>query len=588
MKLSTKHTLACMLLSGTALMAPGAFAETTLQALDGSFEMMGTEVTFDEENFFLQTPQGELIVRREFVNCLGDDCPTEDVPIEVAPDDRVTLVSLDGSFELAGSLLELTSTDFVIQTGQGSVTVRREFVTCEGAPCPAIDADRVNFVIAVADVAGADLVSKVVQDFAASKDLTVTQSMGQGANLETILVGNLQGQEIANINVVAMTSQDALKGVMDGSVAFALNQSEATAAQVSELAGEAVSDVSTVLNATTIGLDAISFVTHAKNRINVVNMDVMHDIMTGDVTNWSELGGADAPINVQMLSGNAGVTQQLKARMLEDDELASTHNIHQTAAALNAAIAADENAIGVVYRSQNAAGKPLDLVSQCSIFFDNSDFSVQTEEYPLTVRWNLHTLADTQMPDFAASINDFMVTDFGQQTVASAGLVAQELRVRAIKDQGARMLTSVLASGNGTRTAQVTREYLAEIANAERLSTSLRFLTGAASLDAKALADIKRISSVVRSDEYEGYELLVIGFTDSVGSVANNLSLSNRRAAAVRDILLSENVGYLDRSTVSTFGMGPIAPVNCNDVATGRELNRRVEIWIRPKAEATG
>ncbi|MEJ6403150.1 phosphate ABC transporter substrate-binding/OmpA family protein [Yoonia sp. 2307UL14-13] len=575
MVIGARKKLICLLLSGTSLIPSGALAETTLRALDGSFEMKGQSVTFDESSYFLQTPQGELVVQREFVTCIGDGCPVDETVENV--DDRIILTSLDGSFELNGTLLQVTASDFVVQTGDGSVTIQREFVRCEGAACPTSEVDRADFKIAVGDTLAAELLSKVITDFAESKDFSVTLSMGGADQISTILVGDERGQEVANISLEQIAPAEAIAAVQRGEAAFALTQGTLSATDEDD-------DTDATLTETTIGLDGIAFVVHPENRINVLEMEDLRSVLTGGVTNWSDLGGADAPIAVHVLAESSGANAQLRNRLLSGQALSTGVRVHDTAVDLNTAIGADPYAIGAVYRSQIIDSKPLDLVSSCNIFFDNSDFSIQTEEYPLTIRWNQYMADDDAMPEFAKNIGDFIVTDFGQRSVASQGLVAQELRVLPIKDQGARILTSVLAGDATALQANVTRAYLGETANAERLSTSLRFLTGSSQLDQKAIDDVKRISSVVRSDAYEGYEVLIFGFTDSVGSDTNNITLAERRANAVRDILLAENVGFLDDDVVSTFGMGPIAPVDCNDTAEGRELNRRVEIWIRPKA----
>jgi outer membrane protein OmpA-like peptidoglycan-associated protein len=65
------------------------------------------------------------------------------------------------------------------------------------------------------------------------------------------------------------------------------------------------------------------------------------------------------------------------------------------------------------------------------------------------------------------------------------------------------------------------------------------------------------------------------GYTDSVGSDATNLSLSERRAGAVQSALLKMGVPS-DR--LATHAYGEENPVASNDSAAGRQLNRRVEI----------
>lgn len=70
----------------------------------------------------------------------------------------------------------------------------------------------------------------------------------------------------------------------------------------------------------------------------------------------------------------------------------------------------------------------------------------------------------------------------------------------------------------------------------------------------------------------------VEGHTDSVGTDAYNQRLSERRANAVRDYMVSEGI---DASRISTVGYGESKPVADNDTAEGRAENRRVEIIPR-------
>ncbi|MBM4246488.1 MAG: OmpA family protein [Deltaproteobacteria bacterium] len=67
----------------------------------------------------------------------------------------------------------------------------------------------------------------------------------------------------------------------------------------------------------------------------------------------------------------------------------------------------------------------------------------------------------------------------------------------------------------------------------------------------------------------------VRGFTDSVGSKDYNLRLSDRRAATVKNFLVSQGV---PASRLTTKGFGMADPVASNDTADGRAQNRRVEL----------
>jgi OOP family OmpA-OmpF porin len=66
------------------------------------------------------------------------------------------------------------------------------------------------------------------------------------------------------------------------------------------------------------------------------------------------------------------------------------------------------------------------------------------------------------------------------------------------------------------------------------------------------------------------------GHTDSVGSVAHNQALSERRAAAVRRHLI--DVSGVAASRIQIWGYGATRPAYPNDTAEGRRGNRRTEI----------
>src|SRR6188768_940531 len=78
-------------------------------------------------------------------------------------------------------------------------------------------------------------------------------------------------------------------------------------------------------------------------------------------------------------------------------------------------------------------------------------------------------------------------------------------------------------------------------------------------------------------DKHPGSELLIVGHTDSVGTDAYNLALSERRAEAAAAYLVAQGV---DRARLSSRGLGESEPVAPNDSDAGRGKNRRVEVAI--------
>ncbi|MGC2710516.1 MAG: OmpA family protein [Candidatus Sulfotelmatobacter sp.] len=94
-------------------------------------------------------------------------------------------------------------------------------------------------------------------------------------------------------------------------------------------------------------------------------------------------------------------------------------------------------------------------------------------------------------------------------------------------------------------------------------------------LKPEARERLAKISGIVLA--YPDLKLQIEGFTDSIGSDEYNQELSEKRAEAVRDYLVSNGVNM---NSVAAVGMGKADPIADNSTAQGRKLNRRVEMIV--------
>ena len=78
------------------------------------------------------------------------------------------------------------------------------------------------------------------------------------------------------------------------------------------------------------------------------------------------------------------------------------------------------------------------------------------------------------------------------------------------------------------------------------------------------------------AQEHPELKLTIVGHTDNVGGAAFNQSLSEKRAQAVREFLVSTYA--VEPSRLAAKGMGATKPVASNDTPEGRQNNRRVEL----------
>mgnify|MGYP001019240157 FL=1 len=79
--------------------------------------------------------------------------------------------------------------------------------------------------------------------------------------------------------------------------------------------------------------------------------------------------------------------------------------------------------------------------------------------------------------------------------------------------------------------------------------------------------------------EYPKTAVNIIGYTDSTGTRALNMKLSQQRADSVGSSLITQGVAA---NRIRTAGMGPDNPIASNSTEDGKAQNRRVEITLSP------
>ncbi len=100
------------------------------------------------------------------------------------------------------------------------------------------------------------------------------------------------------------------------------------------------------------------------------------------------------------------------------------------------------------------------------------------------------------------------------------------------------------------------------------------FDTGSDRVRPESTPTLKEIAAMLT--EHAELKLRIDGHTDNVGAAAANQSLSDRRAAAVRQTLI-DSFG-VDGARLTSKGWGATKPVAGNDTPEGRQNNRRVEL----------
>jgi outer membrane protein OmpA-like peptidoglycan-associated protein len=101
------------------------------------------------------------------------------------------------------------------------------------------------------------------------------------------------------------------------------------------------------------------------------------------------------------------------------------------------------------------------------------------------------------------------------------------------------------------------------------------FDTGQHTLKPGAREKLATVAGILLA--YPDLSLEVDGHTDNVGDADYNQGLSERRAEAVRGYLVQQGI---PTTAIAAFGFGESQPVVSNNIASGRQQNRRVELVV--------
>src|SRR5207249_1328037 len=135
---------------------------------------------------------------------------------------------------------------------------------------------------------------------------------------------------------------------------------------------------------------------------------------------------------------------------------------------------------------------------------------------------------------------------------------------------------AVLNSGCQT----TTDPYTGERKTTSNMPGNVTFRTGSADLNAQFFKVLDGVAQVAR--KYDKTIIEIAGHTDNVGGADFNRQLSQRRASAVAQYLMSKGV---TEPRIMTAAGGEEHPIASNSTEQGRAANRRVEVTLAPLKE---
>lgn len=162
----------------------------------------------------------------------------------------------------------------------------------------------------------------------------------------------------------------------------------------------------------------------------------------------------------------------------------------------------------------------------------------------------------------------------------NGGLVASRIALKSKDLKTASMIRSGTAQGFAEQTAatEALKGRMGDIDKYNiKATTNVNFDFGKAALSSQAKADL--CAAAQQAEATDNALLLVVGYTDSVGSQEVNQVLSERRASAVVNYL-QQACGWKPYRMLTPTGMAEADPLADNETAHGKAQNRRVAVNV--------
>ena len=164
-------------------------------------------------------------------------------------------------------------------------------------------------------------------------------------------------------------------------------------------------------------IDGVAVVVNPANKVGALTKAQLIDIFAGRITNWKELGGADAGINLYVREDGSGTREVFEERALDKGTSAASANVVNSNGAMKTAITQDGNSIGYVgigHLDDKLKGLVLDGMTPSQSGAADGSYKVTRLLY-----MNTKGRPEGLLKDFI----DYIYTDDGAEIIRGAGYI---------------------------------------------------------------------------------------------------------------------------------------------------------------------
>ncbi|HIV16638.1 MAG TPA: phosphate ABC transporter substrate-binding protein [Candidatus Alectryocaccobium stercorigallinarum] len=174
------------------------------------------------------------------------------------------------------------------------------------------------------------------------------------------------------------------------------------------------------LTGTTVALDGIAIIVNANNEVADLSIEDIAGIFTGEITNWSELGGADLEISCIGREAGSGTRDGFES-ITETEDLCQLDQELTSTGAVIAAVGSNENAIG--YASLSAVEGQEGITAITVNGVECSEATVLDGTYEIQRPFTLVTSDSKELSEAAQAFFDYMISADAADLIREAGAV---------------------------------------------------------------------------------------------------------------------------------------------------------------------
>jgi len=429
---------------------------------------------------------------------------------------------------------------------------------------------------------GEKLAPELVREWLASRDAADVSMKKSGVFTQFVFRDSARDQEWKSVEILAHGTSTAFQqdqtypevGLAGGFCDIGMASRQVKDQEAEAIIQAGLGDIRKEGGVFPIAVDGLAIFCPQLRQLPSLTVAQVAAIFSGEITNWSELGGADQPITLYARDAHSGTYDSFESKVLKplSKKLSPQAKRYESSSELVRDCASDPSGIGFVglaYVNTSVTVIPISASAETRPLIANR-LAIKSLDYPLARL--LYFYAPTKRSALTGEYLDFAMSDRGQQVVDRVGLIGQG-KAQASDVNEADSLKKALLQDE-----RIPADYRKIIETADRRDTfaNIRFDSGELTPDANSRQNLRRLSNFLASPGNENAKVICIGFADNKGSDASNLQTSKSRAEAVAAQLSS--LGVRD---VRTAGFGEAMPVADNHTTEGRAANRRVEIWLQ-------